>query len=182
MQQPEFYQYKPYLFTIAYNMVGDIAAAEDLVQDTFLSALKNVENFRGEISEKNWLYTILKNKIIDHFRSKASEEFTELSDPASGGESFFDEEGTWKKSMRPSRVVLDYPENLETKEFYQVLEKCKQKLAELQNAAFTLKYLDEKNSEEICKELGISSSNYWVLMHRAKLQLRNCLQKNWFVK
>src|SRR6266542_4971224 len=170
--QPKLWvkRYTDQLFKYAVIRIGNEETAKDLVQDTFLSALKNVDTFRGEISEKNWLFAILKNKIIDHWRQARLESIPDE-------ESFFTEEGDWLKSMRPAPGM-----DFESKEFHEVLEKCKQKLAELQNAVFTLKYLDEKNSDEICKELEISSSNYWVLIHRAKLHLRRCLERNWFVK
>jgi len=77
---------------------------------------------------------------------------------------------------------VDYNQQIEQKEFYEILERCKQKLADLLNAVFTLKYLEEKESDEICKELNISSSNYWVLLHRARLKIRQCLEENWFIK
>ena len=64
-------------------------------------------------------------------------------------------------------------------EFMHVLNECKNRLNEVQNAVFTMKYIDGEDSEMICKELNISSSNYWVLVHRAKLKLRECLEKNW---
>lgn len=173
--------YADLLFKYALIRVNDTEIAKDLVQDTFLSALKNLAGFRKEVSEKNWLFAILKNKIIDHYRSKASKIFTELRQHLEEtAHDFFDEEGNWKESAKPNEWEIDYSQNIETKEFYAVLEKCKQKLAELQNAVFTLKYLEDKKSDDICKELGISPSNYWVLMHRAKLQLRQCLEKNWF--
>ncbi len=170
------------LFTYAVSRISNSETAKDLVQDTFLSAIKNSDSFRGEISEKNWLFAILKNKIIDHYRSKSRKLVLELNTHLEEAEIFFDEEENWKPSARPQLLTADYSKNIETKEFYEVMEKCKQKLAELQNMVFSMKYLDEKNSDEICKELNISSSNYWVLMHRAKLHLRQCLEKNWFVK
>jgi RNA polymerase sigma-70 factor (ECF subfamily) len=77
---------------------------------------------------------------------------------------------------------VDYNTVIEQKEFYSILELCKSKLKAVQNAVFSMKYLDGIESEEICKELNITSSNYWVLIHRAKLQLRTCLEKNWFNK
>ncbi|MBI3502272.1 MAG: sigma-70 family RNA polymerase sigma factor [Bacteroidetes bacterium] len=174
-------QYADTLFKFAVSRVGDTETAKDLVQETFLSALKNTTTFRGEISEKNWLFTILKNKIIDYYRSKAKQSFTELKEHLEEAENYFDS-NDWNESAKPKEWGIDYSQNIETKEFYEVLEKCKQKLAELQNAVFTLKYMEDKNSEDICKELGISPSNYWVLLHRAKLQLRQCLEKNWFLK
>ncbi|MBI4681324.1 MAG: hypothetical protein HY753_09040, partial [Nitrospirae bacterium] len=93
---------------------------------------------------------------------------------------FFDEDGNWQQQARPQEWGIDYSQDIETKEFYEILEKCKDKLSELQNAVFTMKYMDEFDSNEICKELGISPSNYWVVLHRVKLQLRRCLEKNYF--
>lgn len=174
-------QYADSLFRFAVSRISDSETAKDLVQDTFLSALKNADNFRGEISEKNWLFTILKNKIIDYYRSKAKQSFTELKEHLEEAENYFDG-NDWNESAKPKEWGIDYSLPIETKEFYEVMEKCKQKLAELQNAVFTLKYMEDKNSDDICKELEISSSNYWVLLHRAKLQIRKCLEKNWFKK
>jgi RNA polymerase sigma-70 factor (TIGR02943 family) len=181
---PEYWvrQYADQLFKFAVARVSDPELAKDLVQDTFLSALKGQKEFRGEISEKNWLYAILKNKIIDHYRKKATQSITELNILIEEAQDYFDDEGSWKESARPKEWAVDYSQPIEQKEFYKVLERCKRKMAELLNAVFTLKYFDDKDSEEICKELNISSSNYWVLLHRARLKIRECLEVNWFIK
>lgn len=173
--------YSDMLYRFALPRVNDKEIAKDLVQDTFLAAWRNHENYKGEISEKNWLFTILKNKIIDHYR-KASTRLTERFPEVADKENFFDDAGHWTNSTAPKEWGVDYNKNIESKEFYKILTACKQKLKEIQNAVFTLKYLEGMESEEICKELNISPSNYWVLIHRAKLQLRSCLEKNWFVK
>jgi len=170
------------LYKYAVMRVADKETAKDLVQDTFLSALKSTDTFRNEASEKSWLYSILKNKIIDYYRSKARKSLTYIEKYLGEAHSFFDENGHWDESSLPQSWSIDYSHTMESKEFYEVLEKCKNKLAELQNAVFTLKYLEDKDSDEICKELNISPSNYWVLIHRCKLQIRQCLEKNWFVK
>lgn len=181
---PEYWvrQYADPLFKFAVSRVSDSEVAKDLVQDTFLSALKGQKEFRGEISEKNWLYSILKNKIIDHYRRKAVQSFTELGQLTDELEDYFDENENWNESARPQDWRIDYTQTIEQKEFYDVLERCKKKLAELLNAVFTLKYLEEKESDEICKDLNISPSNYWVLLHRARLRIRQCLEVNWFNK
>lgn len=171
------------LYRYALPRVNDSAIAKDLVQDTFLAAWRNHENFKGEISEKNWLYAILKNKIIDHFR-KASTRLTDSLPATAGGEdAYFDEAEHWTAAAGPKdwdTTAADNPVN--KKEFYDVLSKCKSKLKDIQDTVFTMKYLEDLNSEEICKALNITTSNYWVLIHRAKLQLRACLEKNWFLK
>lgn len=168
------------LYRYALPRVSDSAIAKDLVQETFLAAWRNVDNYKGEASEKNWLFTILKNKIIDHYR-KASSRLTDNID-ISEGENSFDENGHWTATTKPNDWGIDYNTAIEQKEFYSVLEICKSKLKQIQNAVFSMKYLDGVDSDEICKELNITSANYWVLLHRAKLQLRGCLEKNWFVK
>ena len=92
---------------------------------------------------------------------------------------FFDEREHWRKGMYPRQWSVDFSNTAETKEFYKVFRSCGGKLKELQNAVFVMKYIDGLESGEICKELSISASNYWVLIHRAKVQLRACLEKNW---
>lgn len=174
--------YSEQLFRFALQRVSDREAAKDIVQETFLAAYKNLENFKGEVSEKNWLFIILKNKIIDHYRKKTNQLFTELDECEDAFENYFDEAGHWKKETTPRNWNADYKSPVESNEFFEILNKCLQKLSELTRIVFTLKYLDEKESEEICKELMITSSNYWVMIHRAKLQLRTCIEKNWLVK
>ena len=173
-------EYASILFKFTVSRIGDGDTAKDLVQDTFLSALKNTGTFRGEVSEKNWLFAILKNKIIDHYRGKAKSHVTSLHEHLEKESDYFDEYGDWQQSARPQHWAVDYSQDIEKKDFYAILEACKGKLNELQNIVFTMKYLDDIDSEDICKELNISSSNYWVLIHRAKLQIRHCLEKNWF--
>lgn len=169
------------LYRYALPRVNNTEVAKDLVQDTFLAAWRNRENFKGEISEKNWLYTILKNKIIDHFR-KASTRLTDSLPGVADEEPYFDEAQHWIPASYPKDWNNDSDAPIIQKEFFDVLRSCKSKLKQLQNTVFTMKYLDGLDSEEICKALNLTASNYWVLIHRAKLQLRACLEKNWFAK
>jgi RNA polymerase sigma-70 factor (TIGR02943 family) len=173
--------YGDMLYRFALPRVNNREVAKDLVQDTFLAAWRNHDQFKGEASEKNWLFTILRNKIIDHFR-KASNQPTASISGTGSEEPYFDEAEHWSISNAPQEWNVDYNSLIEKKEFYEVLSKCKGKLKDIQNAVFTMKYLEELDSEDICKALNISASNYWVLIHRAKLQLRECLEKNWVVK
>jgi RNA polymerase sigma-70 factor (TIGR02943 family) len=173
-------EYSDMLFRYALPRVSDSGIAKDLVQDTFLAAWRNIDNYKGETSEKNWLFTILKNKIIDHYR-KASTRLTDNVDTSEATD-MFNDKGHWENVSSPKDWGVDYNTAIENKEFYSILEKCKSKLKEIQNAVFSMKYLDGVESDEICKELNITPSNYWVLLHRAKLQLRGCLEKNWFVQ
>ena len=95
--------YADNMFNYAYVRVRNRETAKDLVQDTFLSALQSLDSFRGESSEKTWLYSILKNKIIDHYRKKASDKTVAFPgvDGLSELDLYFDEEGEWKVSVRP---------------------------------------------------------------------------------
>lgn len=168
--------YADLLYAYSIVRINDAAAAEDIVQETFLSAWKARDSFHGEASEKNWLYAICKNKIIDHFRRQSSgiakvvvrEEHL-----------YFNDADHWTTEKQPNNWTVDYTQPVETKEFYSVLEKCKQKLKDIQQAVFVMKYMEDIESDEICKVLQLTPSYYWVLIHRAKLHLRNCLEKNW---
>jgi RNA polymerase sigma-70 factor (TIGR02943 family) len=169
--------YSDALYKYTMMRVNDAGIAEDIVQETFLSAWRNKDNYKGEASEKNWLYTICKNKIIDHYRKKSTSiiQYAE----ADATSSMFDDVEHWTKEDAPKEWGVNYNQTVEKKEFYSILEKCKSKLQQMQQSVFVMKYLEDLDTEEICKVLGITTSNYWVLIHRAKLGLRNCLEKNW---
>jgi len=170
-------KYSDALYAYTVVRVNDSGLAEDLVQETFLSAWKGRASYKGEASEKNWLFTICKNKIIDHYRKKANAivRVAELDNT----DQYFNEEEHWTKEGGPKEWGVEYTQSIETKEFYSILEMCKNKLQELQGSVFIMKFMEGLESEEICKVLNITASNYWVLIHRAKLQLRSCLEKNW---
>ena len=164
------------LYRYAVRRVGDESVCKDLVQETFLSAWRNMDNYRGETSLKNWLFMILKSRIIDQYRARSRKE--ELQ----GTDVFFDEEDHWRRDYYPNHWTVDLSDPLITKDFLRVFRSCGKKLKEVQHAVFTMKYVDGLESTEICEVLGISASNFWVLVHRAKVQLRACLEKNWIDK
>jgi len=169
-------KYADALYAYTVVRVNDSGLAEDIVQNTFLSAWKARDTYQGQASEKNWLYTICKNKIIDHYR-KQSKSIVQLSNKEE--DLYFDEVEHWTPSTRPNEWGINYDQPVETKEFYSILDKCKQKLKDIQQAVFVMKYMEDLDADEICKALNITPSNYWVLIHRAKLHLRKCLEKNW---
>lgn len=156
--------------------------ARDILQETFLAAWRNMENFRGEASVKNWLFVILKSKITDHYRKLSNKVLVESIETDQSSNYFFDGDEHWSKGAYPRQFKGNFDTPGETREFYKLLRSCGNKLKEIQNAVFSMKYIDDLPSEEICKVLNISSSNYWVIIHRAKVQLRACLQKNWMEK
>lgn len=174
-------EYSDILYGYVVQRVKDTHIAKDLVQETFLAAWRNVDKYNGEASVKTWLFTILKNKIIDHYRKSTNRLTDELVSDEVDQDVFFDTAGHWQKSANPSDWSISQENNIESKEFYSILLNCKKKLKEIQASVFTMKYLDDMDSEEICKELNITPSNYWVLLHRAKVQLRSCIESNWLI-
>lgn len=172
-----------FLYRYALSRVRDSGAAEDLVQETFLAALKSRENFTGQSSERTWLVGILKHKIIDYFRKvsrerpssdmEAGEDFTER---------FFDKKGMWKSDTAPSEWQMDPAAVMEQKELAKTLEDCMAKLPARLSHAFQLVEMDEIKTDEVCKVLNITATNLWVMLYRARMSLKRCLETNWFHK
>jgi len=169
-----------YLYAFARKRIDDDELVKDLVQETFLAALQKVHNFEGKSSERTWLTAILKNKIIDVYRKKSSVVVSSsIVDAEREQKDFFGDDGHWNKEHRPLVFGIEGHQSLENKEFNKILKQCMQKLPSLWLAVFTMKHIDDESSETICAELKVSSSNFWVIIHRTKLNLRACLQKNW---
>ena len=167
------------LYGYAMARVHNPTLAEDLVQETFFAGMKAKERFSGRSSEKTWLTGILKHKIVDYFRKSGREKSYEDTETLELFErDFFDASGHWKHT--PTNWAAHPDKSVERIEFWETLQKCLGALKENHRAAFTLRELDGKNGAEICKLLGISESNLWVMLHRARLGLRTCLEQNWF--
>ena len=172
-------EYGDYLFRYAMARLRDTAAAEDVVQETFLAALKAQATFSGRSAEKTWLVGILKNKIVDYIRKDSREPAYEDADRVEGSiDDFFDTKGRWKAG--PSEWKVNPRKAFEQKEFWHVLQRCLEGLQDRHRTVFLLREMDGVSGEEICKSLGISSTNLWVMMYRAREKLQGCLQENWF--
>lgn len=171
--------YADYLYIYACTRIDDNELARDLVQETFLAALEGWEKFDRRSSEKTWLTAILKNKIFDAYRKKSNnlQKQTILID-GSDTDEFFEESGHWKEGRYPESFGIE-DVALENKEFDGILKSCMKKLPPLWKSVFTMKHIDEESSENICDQLELTSSNFWVISHRAKVSLRDCLQRNW---
>lgn len=165
------------LYSWARNKVSDTELAKDLVQDTFLAASEKISSFKGESSPKTWLFSILNYKIIDHYRSKVKQPVSYDNQIFSN---FFTEDGEWLPDKKPGNWDDEEGNLLDNIDFNAVLHKCIEALPEKWSLSVKLKYLMSKKGEEICQELGISTTNYWQIMHRAKLQLRDCIESKWF--
>ena len=176
-----------YLFKYASFRLRDDTAAEDAVQETFLAALRAYEKFEGRGSERTWLVGILKHKIIDHFRKVEREApIGEISAEGPEHLEFFERTdqwaGHWNADHAPSDWHATPAELIERTDFWKVFNDCLTPLPQRTASAFTLREVDGLKSEEICEILAISANNLWVMLHRARLHLRNCLEINWFMR
>jgi len=185
IENPESWvdQYGDFLYRFALSRVKDPSIAEDLVQETFLAALKARKNFQGRSTARTWLIAILKHKIVDHIRKRVREQTSDkvesmlnaaANDPA---DTSFNDEGDWR--VRPSKWAVDPMKLYEQKEFMDVLYQCLGELPERQAEAFMMREIDGFSTEEICKVLNISATNSWVMLYRARMWLRRCLENNW---
>ena len=176
--------YADYLFKYAVIRVHKKELAEDLVQDTFVSAIRSIKSFQHKSTERTWLTSILKNKILDHYKKRSTQRELNISENELEPSGHFKTEGIqkgrWNKDVRPENWDTDHETPVEKMEFYTTLTNCIGGLPDQWATVFSLKNLEDLSAGEICKEVGISSSNYWVIMHRAKLMLRECMGKNWF--
>jgi RNA polymerase sigma-70 factor (TIGR02943 family) len=165
------------LYRFALSRLRGPEAAEEVVQETFVAALRAREQYSGQGSEGAWLLGICKRKVVDHVRRR------NRPDTAAGGdlgpdpsEAMFDAKGNWRFDPR---VLKERPEGaLERDEFWLAFRGCLGRLSQRQADAFTLRELEDLTSDEICKELAISASNLWVLLHRARLSLTGCMKSH----
>lgn len=165
------------LYSYALMRVHRKDLAEDMVQETLLAALQNWENFAGGSSERTWLIGILRHKILDFFRKHS---YQEKSDDITWRTEYFDKKRHWKDKDKMVDWKGDPAALVENHEFWKVLRDCLKELSNIMAKAFVLRELEGMSSEQVCKHLEISQTNLWVHLHRARLQLRRCLELNWF--
>jgi RNA polymerase sigma-70 factor (TIGR02943 family) len=151
------------------------------VQETLLAALAAEKSFAGRSNLRTWLTGILKHKIIDAIRHKqrrpiVAAAFDETLD-VDALDGMFTDEGAWKT---PPADWGDPEHALAQSEFMDVLTRCLDKLPPATARVFTMREILELESDEICKELSITANNLWVILHRARISLRQCLEQNWF--
>ena len=169
-----------YLYRFAAAAVRHRQAAEDLVQEALLAAWQGRTGFVGGASERTWLTAILKRKVVDWLRRRVRERLrTVAGEPDGFVTALFTRRGEWKTP--PGRWVRHDPVGPdEREEFWTVLHDCLGKLPPRLHDAFVLRYLDEAAGEAVCRELGLTPSNLWVMLHRARLRMWWCLSRNWF--
>ncbi len=171
---------RPYLLRYAMLQLRDAAAAEDAVQEALLAALAGEANFAGRSNLRTWLTGILKHKVVDTIRRQSRERPVselEREDEAGEFDALFDRRGHWEETPD----AWQQPEGaLGQKQFFAALEACLRALPERTAQAFMMREHLGLETAEICKELGITPTHLWVMLHRARMALRLCLQTNWF--
>ena len=176
----QFDAHRGYLLRVARLQLRNDELAEDVVQDTLLAALQGAAGFSGKSSVKTWLTGILKHKIVDAIRRKTSApELTTLAEESQidDFDALFDSTGHWEN---PPADWGNPESDLERREFFDMMDFCLEKLPPNTARVFMMREVMELGSDEICKELSITSTNLWVIMYRARVSLRECLERNWF--
>lgn len=171
---------RPRLLRFARLQLRQDAAAEDAVQDALLAATENAARFNGASAAATWVFAILKNKIIDELRRRARSPIADDPNELALEEAvadLFNERDHWAEMPA---AWGDPDTALEQKQFWAVFEACVEHLPERPARVFMMREFLELETDEICKELAISTSNCWVLLHRARLALRECLALHWF--
>jgi RNA polymerase sigma-70 factor (ECF subfamily) len=176
----QFDAHRGYLLRVARLQLRNDELAEDVVQDTLLAALQAADGFSGKSSVKTWLTGILRHKIVDVIRrKKAAPTFATLEDECQidDFDALFDGTGHWEN---PPATWGDPAGDLERRQFFDVVDFCLEKLPPNTARVFMMREVMGLASDEVCKELSITSTNLWVIMYRARMALRQCLEQNWF--
>jgi RNA polymerase sigma-70 factor (TIGR02943 family) len=169
------------LYRYALARVRKPEIAQDLVQETLLAAVRSHERFAWQSSVRSWLCGILKHKLGDYYRKVGRETpFTDLEFLSDECAEKFVPEGYWVHMNGPKEWKPDPDEVMHRDEFWKTMRDCLSKLPERVATVFMMREMDEVESKEICATLSISDSNLWVMLHRARMALRECLAVNWF--
>jgi len=171
------------MLKFAVLQLSDESLAEDAVQEALIGAIKNAGSFAGKSALKTWVFAILKNKIIDVLRrqprivsegsllreEEMNEDFSDL----------FSQNGFWQMDERPANWG-DPHQSLDDRQFWRIFETCLEGLPGSQARVFMMREFVDLDSDEICETVAISISNLNVMLHRARLRLRECLENRWF--
>ncbi len=170
-------RYSDYLYNYTIVRVNDHEIAQDLISETFLAGLKSKDNFKGESTERTWLISILKRKIIDYYRKiNSNKGKAEVRVTYSDG----DQEGDWLEERIRDPFDKTAEDKLENEELGMAIFGCLDGLPEKQARIFRMKTIDGFDTEAICNEFDITPSNLWVIIHRARKAMADCLESNWF--
>jgi RNA polymerase sigma-70 factor (ECF subfamily) len=179
--------HRPYLFRYALSKLRRSESADDVVQDTLMAALEGHAAFRGESALRTWLTGILKHKIVDWQRREARDPLRRSrvhhdvldAEPEDTADTLFDSAGRW---LTPPSTWAGPEQSLENDRFRGLLDSCLAALPPATARAFYLREIEGLTTEEICEQLGVSESNCWVMLYRARMSLRRSLEERWFLK
>ncbi|SFF65963.1 RNA polymerase sigma-70 factor, ECF subfamily [Fontimonas thermophila] len=173
------------MLKFATQQLSDTHLAEDAVQEAFIGAMKNAQKFAGRAAFKTWVFAILKNKIADALRQRhRAVEVSQLpyaDDEEDNAHQLFDHRGFWQADEQP-KAWMEPETAIKNAQFWRVFEVCLEHLPGRQGRVFMMREFIELETNEICAALGLTVSNVNVMLHRARLRLRKCLEKNWFVE
>ncbi|MGH8798824.1 MAG: sigma-70 family RNA polymerase sigma factor [Casimicrobiaceae bacterium] len=176
----QIHVHRAYLLRVAMLQLRNRETAEDVVQDTLVAALQGAAGFSGRSSVKTWLTGILKHKIVDVIRRRAREPaFAALNEECQidDFDALFDESGHWEN---PPAEWGNPEGDLSRRQFFDIVQFCLDKLPPNTARVFMMREVLELDGDEICKELTITSTNLWVILYRARMALRQCLEQHWF--
>jgi RNA polymerase sigma-70 factor (ECF subfamily) len=171
--------YGDYLYGFAMSRLSKPELAADCVQDTFLAGIKALERFDGSRDIKFWLRGIMRNKIVDQIRKSIKENTVDIADE---DEALL--ESFWFKyagiaTTNPDPWQFNPRKYYDNSEFWLVFEKCIAQVKDPAREAFVLRILEDQTTEEVCKAMDITANYLWVLLHRAREQLKDLLEKSW---
>lgn len=169
-------RYSDYLYNYTIVRVNDHEVAQDLISETFFAGLKSAANFKGEASERTWLTSILKRKIIDHYRKSNSKKGKAEVRMNYTSE---DNDGDWLEERVSDPFDKTAEDTMENSELGEAIYNCLDGINAKQAAIFKMKTIDNFDTEAICNEFDITASNLWVIIHRARTAMAECLEKNW---
>ncbi|WP_245947729.1 sigma-70 family RNA polymerase sigma factor [Billgrantia montanilacus] len=175
---------RPRLLSFARLHLRNHAQAEDAVQDTLEAAIEKQDSFSGRSGYETWVFGILKFKILDTMRAQKRQGTWQPLEDEADDEAIdrqFRRNGSWLKEARPAS--WGEPEAVfESETFWQVFDACMIALPDNVARVFSLRELMGLSTEEICRELGIKENNCWVILHRARLRLRACIEQGWLTE
>lgn len=173
------------MLAFATLQLGDSHLAEDAVQEALVGAMKNASSFKGRAAFRTWIFAILKNKIADGLRHKQRMvnvgSLLNAEDEEADFSELFDRQGHWNSNESP-RTWANPEESVRELQFWRVFEACLEHLPPKQARAFMLREFIELEAEEICATMELTLSHLHVMLHRARLRLRGCIENNWYLK
>ena len=180
----EIESHRGYLLRYALAQLRDQQVAEEAVQEALVAALEGIGKFDGRSTLRTWLTSILRFKVIDLQRRLVADRANVDIDTANLVEEhdawldeMFDETGHWRT---PPQAWNDPETALEQRRFWEAFEMCLAGLPATASRVFFKREVLGEDTPVICSDEGITSSNCWVILHRARIALRNCLERNWF--